>query len=164
MKKFWMVLLVLLVIGIGTAGAQVWTTDSPSFYSIKIAKNQWSPGNIAVVKGSWVFKGNRIKAGETYELEITFKSNREFKDLEIGIVDGSQTADPVWWMELAEFYLVEGTIPKDTEVTKKITFETTKGASAGSNDANSFYFATIGSPKDATVTLTFTKFTVTRVK
>ncbi|MDR2596935.1 MAG: hypothetical protein LBC76_06390 [Treponema sp.] len=164
MKKLWMVLSVLLVIGIGTARAQVWTTDAPSSYSIKLAKNQWSPGNIAVVKGSWVFKGNRIKAGETYEVELTFKSNREFKDLQVVIVDGSETAEPKWWMELTEYNEIEGTIPKDTEINKKLTFTTLKGATAGSNDANSITFTTIGSPKDATVTLTFSKFTVTRVK
>jgi len=162
MKKLWMVLLVLLVIGIETVAAQIWTTSSPLPYLMKITKNQYDKGIIAQVKGSWVFKGNKIQAGETYELEVTFKSNREFQDLDIVIVDGSEKAD--WWTELSEYTGIEGTIPKDTEISKKFTFVTTKGATGGSNDANQLAFSSLGSPKDATVTLTFSKFTITRVK
>jgi hypothetical protein len=164
MKRVWMVLLVLLVIGIGTVGAQVWTSNSPAFYSIKLAKNQWSPGNIAVVMGKWVFMENQVKAGEEYELEMTFKSNRAFKDLEICIVDASEQATPKWWMELTDYVSIEGDIPADTEITKKLTFTTLKGSTGRSNLANQFAFTTVGSPRDATVTLTFSKFTVTRVK
>jgi len=161
MKKL-MVLLVLLVIEIGTAAAQIWTTSSPLPYQLPIRKNQYDEGNIAQVKGSWVFKGNQIQAGETYELDITFKSNREFKGLEIVIVDGSEKAD--WWEELTDYEEIEGTIRANTEISRKITFVTTKGASDKSNDANQLAFATTGSPRDATVTLTFSKFTITRVK
>lgn len=164
MKKSLLVLLVLLVVGIGTVGAQVWQTNAPAFYQLRIQKNQWAPGCIGVVMGSWTFNGQRVRAGETYELEMVFKANREFKDLEICIVDASEQAVPKWWAELTEYAEFGEAIPANTEITKKITFTTIKDSTGTSNLANQFAFTTTGSPNDRTVTITFTKFTVTRVK
>jgi len=160
MKKLWMVLLALLVIGIETVAAQVWTTSSPLPYQLKLPRNQYSPGFQGVVAGSWVFKGNQIKAGETYELEITFKSNRDFQGLDIIIVDGSEKAN--WWAELSDWAKIEEPIPANTEITKKFTFTTTKGATSKENRANQIVFDSQGATRE--VTLTFSKFSVTRVQ
>jgi hypothetical protein len=162
MKKLWMVLLVLLVIGIGTAGAQVWTSNAPAFYQLQIRKNQWSPGCIGVIMGTWVFNRQQIKAGEKYEVEMTFKSNREFTGMSIVIVDASEKAD--WWTELTEYADFEEAFSANTEFTKKITFITIGGSTDSSNLANQIAVSTLGSPNDRTVTLTFSKFTITRVQ
>jgi len=160
MKKLWMVLSVLLVIGIGTAGAQVYTTNAPSNYQLKLPKNQYSPGYQGIVAGNWVFNGNQVKAGETYELELTFKANREFSDLQIVIVDGSEKAK--WWTELSDWEKIEGAIAANTEITKKFTFTTTTDATSKENRANQIVFDTQGATRE--ITLTFSKFTITRVK
>jgi len=160
MKKLWMVLLVLLVIGIGTAGAQVWTSNAPANYKLDIPKNQYSPGYQGVVSGNWVFNRQKIQAGETYEVEITFKADSAFTGLDIAIVDGSEKAN--WWKELSEWAKIEEPISANTEISKKFTFITTAGATGTENRANQIVFDSQGATKK--VTLTFSKFTVTRVK
>ncbi|MDR2596934.1 MAG: hypothetical protein LBC76_06385 [Treponema sp.] len=160
MKKLWMVLSALLVIGIGTAGAQVWTANAPANYQLKLPKNQYSPGHQGVVAANWLFNRQQIKVGEKYELEITFKSNRAFTGLDIAIVDGSEKAK--WWQELSDWEKIEEAIPANTEITKKFTFTTTTGATGTENRANSIVFDTQGATQE--ITLTFSKFTLTRVQ
>jgi uncharacterized protein YxeA len=160
MKKLWMVLLALLVIGIGTAGAQVWTSNAPANYQLRLPKNDYGSGYQGVVGNSWLFGGRQVGAGEKYELEITFKSNIAFTGLDIVILDGSEKAN--WWAELSEWFKIEESIPANTDVTKKITFTTTKAATDKSTRANQVAFDSQGAT--AVVTLTFSKFTLTRVE
>jgi hypothetical protein len=160
MKRLWMVLLVLLVIGIGTVGAQVWTTSAPANYSLKLPKNEWSPGYQAQVKSSWLFNKQQIKAGEKYELEITFKSNRAFTGLDLCLVDGNAKVN--YWGELSDWQKIEGDIAANTEYTKKYTFTTIKNATSAAAGDNMLVFDTQGAKQEAT--LTFTKFTLTRVQ
>ena len=155
-----MVLLVLLVIGIGTAGAQVWTTNAPANWQLRMPKNQWSPGYQVQVKASWLFNKQQIKAGEKYELEITFKSNRAFTGLDLCLVDCSAKVN--YWGELSSWEKNEGAIAADTEITKKYTFTAIKDSSGTATDANVLVFDSQGATQD--VTFTFTKFTFTRVQ
>jgi len=160
MKKFLMVLLVLLVIGIGTVGAQVWKVDAPKGYSLKLPKNQYSPGYQGVISAKWLFDGKQINAKETYELDITFKSDKALKaeELMVVLVDGSEKAN--WWTELSDWIKFEA-IAANTDVSKKITFNTTKGALGTDPRCNQIVFDSQGS---SVVNLTFSKFTFTRVK
>jgi hypothetical protein len=161
MKKLWMVLLVLLVIGIGTAGAQIWQTNAPANYKLSMPKNEWAPGYEGSVKNSWLFAGKRVGgAGEEYELEITFKASREFKGLDIVMADLTEKAD--WWLELSDYFSTDETIPANTDVTKKFTFTTVAKSTGTSGAANALSFNTQGS--NAAITLTFSKFTLTRIK
>jgi len=160
MKKLWMVLLVLLVIGIGTAGAQVWTTNAPANWQLRMPKNEWSPGHQAQIKTSWLFNKQQIKAGEKYELEVTFKSNRAFTGLDVCLVDGNAKVN--YWGELSGWEKFEGAIAANTEITKKFTFTTIKDATSAAAGDNMVVFDTQGATQEAT--LTFTKFTLTRVQ
>jgi len=155
-----MVLLVLLVIGIGTVGAQVWTSSAPANYQLRIPKNEWSPGYQAQVKTSWLFNKQQIKTGEKYELEITFKSNRAFTGLNLCLVDGNAKVN--YWGELSAWEDNKDAIAANTEITRKYTFTTIKDATSNAAGDNMLVFDTQGATQD--ITLTFSKFTFTRVQ
>jgi hypothetical protein len=158
MKKVWLVLLALLVVG--TAGAQVWTTSAPANYKLEVPKNQYGEGYQGVVNQKWLFNGKQVKAGETYELEIAFKSNKEIKELMIVMVDGSEKAN--WWAELSSDWIKINDIPANTAVTQTITFTTIKGASDASARANQVVFDS--NTANAAITLTFSKFVLKRIQ
>jgi len=158
MKRVWLVLLVLLVMG-GGAFAQVWTTNAPANYRLILAKNEYGPGWQGVVNAKWLFNDQQVKAGETYELEITFKLNREIKQMQIMLVDGSEAAK--WWTELStDKPIFEETMPANTDITKKITFTTQVGATSNQLRANQIVFDS----QSAGPTITFSKFTLKRIK
>jgi len=158
MKKVWLVLLVLLVMG-GSAFAQVWTTNAPANYKLILAKNEYGPGWQGVCNPKWLFNGQQVKAGEVYELEITFKSSARIKQLQVMLVDGSEAAK--WWTELStDKPVFEEDMPANTDITKKITFNANVGATGDSLRANQIVFDT----QSAGTTLTFSKFTLKRIK
>jgi hypothetical protein len=156
MKRLWMVLLVLLVIGIGIAGAQAWTADAPANFQLRMPKNEYGPGCQGVVNAKWLFNGQQVKAGDKYELEVTFRVSRELKQMQIMLVDGSEKAN--WWLELSsDKPIFEETMPLNTDITKKITFTATKDSTGNSTKANQVVFDT--QTGTTAVTLTFSKFT-----
>jgi hypothetical protein len=156
-----MVLLALLVIGIGTVGAQVWTTNAPANYSLRLPKNEYGPGYQGVVDTRWLFNGQQVKAGEKYELEVTFKVNYELKQLQVMLVDGTEKAN--WWTELStDKPVFDDVMAANTDITKKITFTTQKAATGAQTKANQIVFDSQSPTRE--VTLTFSKFTLKRIQ
>jgi len=158
MKKVLLVLLVLLVVA-GGVSAQVWTTNAPANFRLRLPKNEYSPGYQGVVNAAFLFNGQQVKAGETYELEITFKSNRAVSSLKIVMVDGSEAVS--YWSELSEYMEIQN-IPANTDVSQKITFVTTKGASSAQTRANQIVFDSQSAT--SSIDLTFSKFTFRRMQ
>jgi hypothetical protein len=158
MKKFWMVLLVLLVIGIGTAGAQVWTTNAPANYQLRLASNSgnWQ----ALIDAAWLFNGNKINAGEKYVLEVVFKSDRAVDELKFALVDNSEAAG--WWKNLTNDWPAFKDIEANTDVTLKVELSADNGASGTARAANKLCIAAEGGSK--VVNLTFSKFTLSRIQ
>jgi hypothetical protein len=159
MKKLWLVLLALLVIGIGTAGAQVWTVSAPANYKLKKKKNDYGQGYQGIVQKNYSFNGKKAAAGEQYELEITFTSNKDISGLQVCIIDGSEKAN--YWAELSEWGQFDA-IKANVETTQKFTFTTKAAATSSDAKANQLVFDT--KTGTAAATLTFSKFIFTRVK
>jgi len=167
MKKISIISLVLfLVIGIGMASAQIWTHNAPANYRVDVTKDQWSPGFSAVINPNWLFNGQRVEAGQEFELEMTFKSNRaipsseENAALQIIITDGDQSVD--WWKELADYYYYQEPIPANTDVTIKIRFVAKATATNASTLSNRINVSSVA--MDRATRLTFSKFEFKRVK
>jgi hypothetical protein len=157
MKKVLFVLMALLVVG--TAGAQVWTHNAPANYKLELPKNQYGPGYQGTIQVRWLFDGQQVKAGEKYELEVTFKANRAVSKLQAVMVDGTEKAS--WWKELSEWFEFED-IAANTDVTKTITWTTIAGSTDNSLRGNFIAFDT--EEGRTAVTLTFSKFTLKRIQ
>jgi len=158
MKKLWMVLLALLVIGIGTVGAQVWTSNAPANYSLTLNSNSgnWQ----ALIDAAWLFSGKKISAGEKYELEVVFKADRDIDELKFAFVDNSETAG--WWKNLTSDWPAFPKIAANTETTLKVAISADASASSTARAANKLCVVAEGGTK--AVKLTFSKFTLTRVQ
>jgi hypothetical protein len=160
MKKVWLVLLALLVIGIGTVGAQAWTTNAPANFQLRMPKNEWGPGCQGKVDAAWLFNGQQVKAGDKYELEITFRVSRELRQMQVMLVDCSPAAN--YWTELStDKPVFEETMPTNTDITKKVTFTAQRDATAATAMANTIVFDT--QTGTTTVTVTFSKFTLKKL-
>jgi hypothetical protein len=104
--------------------------------------------------------GGRITSASIYTFTYSFKSNVAITgDLEVFIVDNSQTATPQYWKELSDNKIISVNISAKTEVSGIITLIATTAASSTAAEANRLGFR-IGSVNDATgkPTLTFTTF------
>jgi len=171
MKKISIISFVLFfVVGLGMASAQMWTHNAPANFRIDLRKGEWSPATQASVQTAWLFNGNQVRAGEVYELEITFRANRAIpagtqgvaNSLEITLVDEAEKAPNPWWTPLAEPWGTTDAIPADTDITYKITFTTTAGALSNGRMSNSINVAS--NSTQSTIRLTFSKFELRRVK
>jgi len=171
MKKISIISFVLFfVVGLGMASAQMWTHTAPANYRINLTKGQWTPAFFESVQTAWLFNGNQVRAGEVYELEITFRASRAIpagtegvaNSLEITLVDEAEKAPQPWWTVLAEPWGTQDAIPADTDITYKITFTTTQGASSADRMSNSINIAS-NSTRNA-VRLTFSKFELKRIR
>jgi hypothetical protein len=171
MKKLWVLTALLLVFGIGFASAQIWENTAPANFRIQIQKNQYSPGyqwtsNTGTAR--FIFNGNQLMAGQRYELEITFTSNRAIPELKFMLVDGSQAAN--WWKELSiqnsgdDWPTVA--VQANTPVSATIPFTIYHNASAatgGVANAANLLVLDYDQP-NAVATLTFSKFIFRRLQ
>ena len=145
-------------------------------FDLKLDDNfQYGEGYQGKINKANLLGGYKIVGGETWTVKFTYTASRDLEqDIEAGFVDPSP---PSYWKHLTSdadgkdgFAFV---IPKSKageKVTGTWTFKTTKAASSGSANANSFYFDTKGEGKKGSagsgrlkpVTLSFTEFVLTK--
>jgi len=169
MKKSLVILLALfLVIGLGTASAQIWVNKAPDNYRIMLTNDPWAPGFSIELTPAWLFNGNKITAGEVYELDMTFKANRDIPAprndnenvLYFMMADASEAVS--WWKELANDFEYKQAIPANTDTSIKITFTATGTALTNNAAVNKIKFNSTTMRRDTQ--LTFSKFELRRVK
>jgi len=158
MKKVWLVLFVLLLIGGGQVSAQIWTTNAPANYRLQLTSNSGNWQNL--IDAAWLFNGNKINAGEKYELEVVFKSDRAVDELKFALVDNTEAVG--WWKNLTNDWPVFKNIAANTDVTLKVELSADASASSAQRAANKLCIAAEGGSR--VVNLTFSKLTLKRVQ
>jgi len=158
MKKVLLVLLVLLVVVAGGVSAQVWTTNAPANFQLRLGDNggNWQ----ALIDAAWLFNGKRVNAGEKYELEVVFKADRAIDELKFALVDNSEAVG--WWKNLTNSWPAFKNIAANTDVTLKVSIPADNAASSAQRPANKLCIAAEGGSR--VVNLTFSKFTFSRVQ
>jgi hypothetical protein len=162
--------------GAKAAAAPALPVGNMGAFDLKLDDNfQYGEGYQGKINKANLLGGYKIVGGETWTVKFTYTASRDLEqDIEAGFVDPSP---PSYWKHLTSdadgkdgFAFV---IPKSKageKVTGTWTFKTTKAASSGSANANSFYFDTkgegkkgsAGSGKMKPVTLSFTEFVLTK--
>jgi endoglucanase len=121
---------------------------------IKLPKNQWSPGYQTQCDIVTYLDGEKIKTGNEYYFEYSFKSDVDIEKLSTVLVDASEQAG--WWKELTE-WVEFGSVTAGEQIRGTITFTATETAANTSSASNKLVFdagpETKGSPA-----LTFTAF------
>jgi len=162
--------------GAPKAAAPALPVGNMGAFELKLEDNfQYGEGYQGKINKANLLGGYKIVGGETWKLKITYTASRDLEqDVEAGFVDPSP---PSYWTHLTNGadgkpgFAVK--IPKSKageKVTGEWTFQTTKAASSGGANQNSFYFDTkgegktgsAGSGKMKSVTLNFTEFVLTK--
>jgi len=145
-------------------------------FSFKLDDNfQYGAGYQGYFTDKRLFNGNKITAGETYTLKITYSTSRDLeKDMMIGLVDTTPQAN--YWKALTwanDDEIAKFPVSKAGEtVSGTITFKTIANATGPSAAANALVFITEGEGQPGSansgvqkaVTLNITEFVFTKVE
>ncbi|MDR0473081.1 MAG: hypothetical protein LBH43_05375 [Treponema sp.] len=145
---------------------------------------RYNEGYQGLLQDDTILAGGNFTKNEAWELDMEFTASRAvLSKLRVGFVDASEKAKPyAWWTPLSyqdmddmgDMQLaVSAGLAANTKVTKTLNFNIFVTASSNDADANTIVFyaddndGTKGSANSGTkgtITLTFTKFTLTRTK
>jgi hypothetical protein len=167
MKKTLLVIVGLCFLASPALFAQIWEHNAPKNFRVNIAKNQYASGYNWCEGPNWLLDGNQIKAGEVYELEMTFTSNRAIPKLRVCLVDNTQAVN--YWKQLTnpdtsagDHWILIENIQANVPYTTKVTFNIYNSASSAHRDANKLDFDYEAPTQSSR--LEFTQFTFRRIK
>jgi hypothetical protein len=139
--------------------------ELPFSYTDEHPNNPEGPSytsHVYEIDDDWLLNGNQINEGDEYTFMFKYKSDRNFTELKVQLVDRT-TAGNNWWYSLSKEEEMGFRISENTEVSGQVTLTAIASASSADPEANTLVFQAYDNDSGPPI-LTFTEFKFEKTK